>query len=65
MPQDVTDVIKTRSGLRVSVGTGHIHLDFRYFFFHSSVKMFNQLGKKKLLRIFLSSIKTKVTIKFL
>ena len=34
------------------------------FFFHGSMKKFIRLAKKKLLEIFLSSIKTKVTIKF-
>ena len=31
-----------------------------FFFFHGSMKKFNQLAKKKLLKIFLSSIKTTV-----
>ena len=33
-------------------------------FFHGSMKKFNQLAKKKLLKIFLSNIKTKLAIKF-
>ena len=33
-------------------------------FFHGSMKKFNQLAKNKLLKIFLSTIKTKVAIKF-
>ena len=39
---------------------------FWIFFFHGSMKKFNQLTKKKkkLLQIYLSSIKTKVAIKF-
>ena len=35
------------------------------FFFHGSMKKFNQLAKKKLLKNFPSTIKTKVAIKFL
>ena len=36
-----------------------------FIFLHGCTKKFNQLAKKELLKIFLSSIKTKVTIKFL
>ena len=50
-PQDVTNVIKTRSRLRVWVGIVHILLDFQ-FFFHGSTKQFNQLAEKKFLKFF-------------
>ena len=46
-------------------------MDIQFFFFHGSMKTFNQLAEKKkkkkkknLLKIFLSSIKTKVAIRF-
>ena len=43
-PQNFTNIIKTRSRLRVWVGIVHIELDFFFFFFCGSVKMFNQLA---------------------
>ena len=46
-PQDVTNVIKTRSRLKVWVGIGLIHISWIFDFFHGSMKKFNQLAKKK------------------
>ena len=58
-PQDVTHIIKTRSRFWVWVGIGHISGVFN-FFFSWLYEKFNLVATKKLLKIFLSSIKTKV-----
>ena len=50
-PRDVTNAIRTRSRLRVWVGIVHIYVEFR-FFFHGSMKKFNQLAKKNYLKFF-------------
>ena len=43
-PQDVIHITKTRSRLRVWVGIVHIYMNFQFFFFHGSMKKFNQLA---------------------
>ena len=46
------------------LGTNSSHLAGFSIFFHGSMKNLNQLAKKHYLKIYLSSIKTKVAIKF-
>ena len=47
VPQDVTDIIKTRSKVK-GLGRNSSYLaGFPFFFFQGSMKKFNQLAKKK------------------
>ena len=61
--QDVIHVIKTKVKVK-GLGRNSLFLAGFSIFFHGSMKKFNQLAEKKLLKIFLSSIKTTVAIKF-
>ena len=69
VPQDVANVIKTKSRLRVWVRKSSYLARLSGFFSvvlqKSSISWLKKKKKKKLLTIFLSSTKTQVAIKFL